>query len=136
MHTGGVSLIDVAPHGVALFSIGDLLVIVFALSSFIFLTALSIFGVEIFEVKFVVISGLFGEVTIKSNLLSDVYTVSGPLCVESDVRVITSIGDDLISFFSMMRMKDLFCCFSIWRFVCCKAAARDFNRNDSFGLCF
>ena len=81
-------------------------------------------------------SALFGEVTMKSNLLSDLKISSGLLCVESDVRVITSTVGDLMISFSSMRTKDLFCCFSIWSFVCCKAAALDFERNESFGFWF
>ena len=53
-------------------------------------------------------SGLLGEVTMKSYLLSDVYTLSGLFCVESDVNFINSIVGDLIIFASLMRIKDLF----------------------------
>ena len=118
----------------ALFSIGELLVIGVAFSCCIFLTALSIFGVETLEVKIVGISGLVDEVTIKSILLSDVYISSGLFRVESDVKVITSIVGDLMSSSSMLKTKDLFRCFSIWSLICCSAAALDFKRNVSFGF--
>ena len=71
----------------------------------------------------------------KSNLLLDVYAFSGLFCIESDVNEITSIFGDLISSSSLIRIKDRFCSFSNCFFICCKAAARDFDRNDPFGFC-
>ena len=72
MFSSEVSWMDVVPRGVVLISIGDLIGNGVALSCWILFTALSIFGVEIFEVKVVGMSGLFREVTIKSNLLTEV----------------------------------------------------------------
>ena len=105
---GHISSVCVAPYGIALFSIGELLVIGVEFSCCFFMTALSILGVEILEIKVVRMSRLLGEVATKSYLLSDVYTLSGLFCVESDVRVITSIVGGLIISSSLMRMKGLF----------------------------
>ena len=88
MLAGDVSSIDVVSLEMFFFSINELLVIGVALSFCIFLTALSFFGVEISEVKLVGIAGLFVEVTMKSNVLSDVNILSGLPCFESDVRVL------------------------------------------------
>ena len=132
---GAVCSMCVLPYGIALFSIEGLLVIGVGFSFRIFLTALSIFGVDIVEVKFVGMSGLLGEATMKSYLLSDVYTLMGLFCVESDVRVITSIVGDFVIYSSFIRMNDLFCCFPIWSLDCCRVAALDFAQNVSLGLC-
>ena len=59
---GDVSSICDIPCGMALFSIGELLVIGVAFRCCIFSTALSLFGVEILDVKFFGISGLLSEV--------------------------------------------------------------------------
>ena len=61
MFSGEVTWMDVVSHGVVLNSIGDLIGMGVALKCWIFFTALSIFGVEIFGVKVAGISGLFGD---------------------------------------------------------------------------
>ena len=63
-----------------MFSIGELLNVGVDFSLCIFWTALSIFGVDIVDTNFGGISGLFGDVTMKSYLLSDVNTFMGLLC--------------------------------------------------------
>ena len=85
--------------------IGELLVFGVAFSCCIFLTALSILGGEILELKVVGMCGLLGEVTMKLFLLSDVFTLGGLFCVEPDVRVLTSIVGELIIPSLLMRMR-------------------------------
>ena len=124
---------DAVLHRVVLNLIGDFVGISVALSVWMFFTALSIFEVESFEVKVSGISGLSGEVTIKTKLLSEVYTLSRLPWVESDVGVITSTVGDFVSSFSSMRMNDLFWFFN-WSLVYCRTAALDFDRNVSLGF--
>ena len=102
----------------------------------IFSPTLSTFGVGIFNVNIVGTSGLSGDVILRSYLLLDVYTLKRLLWVESEVSVITSTVGDLANYLSSIRMKDWFCCvcFSIWSFVCSRAAAQDFDEKDLFGF--
>ena len=117
-----------------MFSIGELLNVGVDFSLCVFWTALSIFCVDIVDANFEGISGLFGDVTMKLFLFSDVNTFMGLFCVESDSVMISTVGDFSNSFSSIF-MKDLFCCLSMWIFDCWSAAARDFARNVSSGFC-
>ena len=80
------------------------------------------------------ISGLSGDVIIKSYLLSDVNTFIGLFSVESEM-VMHSIVGDFNNSCSLTLIKDRFC-FSMWSFDWCNAAALDLVRNVSFELGF
>ena len=126
------------PRGICFGSIGDVFLICFGVlfNLRIFSIALSTLGIDNLDLNVVGISGLSCDVIMKSYLLLEVYTLIGLLWVESGVSVFTStVGDSANSLSSICR-NDVFCraCFSMWSFVCSRAAARDFVKIDSFCL--